>query len=161
MMWKPVASLGFHVVLIVVLAGALILSLDWPSETALFPQAVGAPILALTLISFGFEIARFRRGGAAPVTMELVEGTEAEDWAFLARAGVEFAWMVGFGLAIWVVGFYPASFLFLLLYLTIRAKLGIGKGLIWSASAIVAIFVIFYLLLRLDPYRGLIGDLMG
>jgi putative tricarboxylic transport membrane protein len=160
-MWKPIASLVFHGALIVVLATALYFSLDWPPETALFPQAVGAPILALTIVSLGLQMLHLQRTGIEVVNAELEADSEPADAEFLKRAAVEFAWLIGFGLAIWLIGFYPAAFLFLLLYLKVQAKLGWVASLIWSASAVAVVFGFFYFLLRLDPYGGLIADLLS
>jgi putative tricarboxylic transport membrane protein len=160
-MWKPIASLVFHGVLIVVLATALYFSLDWPPETALFPQAVGAPILALTIVSLGLQMHHLRRAGIEAVNAELEADSEPADAEFLKKAAVEFAWLIGFGLAIWLIGFYPAAFLFLLLYLKAQAELGWGFSLLWSISAVAVVFVFFYLLLHLDPYGGLIVDLVN
>jgi hypothetical protein len=160
-MWKPVANLVFHGVLIAVLAAALFASLDWPRETALFPQAVGAPILALTIISFALQALHLRSAGVEAVNAEIEAESEPADSAFLAKAAVEFAWLIGFAVSTWLIGFYPAAFLFLLLYLRVQAKLGWAKSLLWSISAIVVVFVVFHLLLRLDSYNGLIVELVS
>jgi hypothetical protein len=160
-MWKPIANLVFHGVLIVVLATALYFSLDWPRETSLFPQAVGAPTLALTVISLGMQVFRLQRVGTAAMNAELEAESEPADAEFLKKAAVEFAWLIGFGLAIWLIGFYPAAFLFLLLYLKVQAGFGWGVGFLWSFSAVAVVFAFFYLLLRLDPYGGLVADLVN
>jgi len=160
-MWKPIANLAFHAVLIAVLATALYFSLDWPWESALFPQAVGAPILVLTLISFGLQVLHFQRAGIAVLNAEIEEETEPADAEFLVKAAVEFAWLIGFGFAIWIAGFYPAAFLFLLFYLKIQANLAWVESVLWAISAVIIVYAIFHLLLRLDPYYGLIVELMS
>lgn len=154
-MRKPVANLIFNFLLIVVLSTALYFSLDWPRETALFPQAVGVPILALSVISFGLEIHRLRRGRAVPEETKDT-GDAFADPALLAKAGAVFGWLVGFGVAIWILGFYPAAFAFFFLYIRLQAKLTMVASLSWSVLAIAAIFALFHLFLNVIPYNGMI-----
>lgn len=160
-MSKPVANLVFQAVLIVVLAIALYLSLGWPRETALFPQAVGAPILALTIISLGLDARRMLRGdGVADERAEEMT-SDFNSPTFLAKALAIFAWLLGFGVAIWLVGFYLAAFSYLTCYLKLQARLSLAVCLLSSVLAVAMVFLLFRVFLEVEPYSGLLGRLLG
>jgi Tripartite tricarboxylate transporter TctB family len=159
MMWKPIANLFFHVALIVALAFALYASLDWPRETALFPRAVGVPILVLTIVSFALELRRLQQAGLVP-ERGAVEEADVEDAAFLRGAAIIFVWLIGFGFAIWILGFYMAAFVYLLLYIRIQAKLSLTRSLFWSIATVAVVFVFFSVLLHIEPYHGFLEDLV-
>jgi hypothetical protein len=165
-MWKETANIIFNAVVVLVLAAALYASFGWPRETALFPQTVGTLILVLACISLGREIyaARKRSPGErtdTPAPDE--EGTE--DLDFFVKSVAMFAWLLGFGAGIWVLGFYGAAFFFLLLYIRLRAEITVLGSLMWAAGTVATIVLLFDVLLGVDLYRGLawtlVMDLVG
>ncbi len=165
-MWKETANIIFNAVVVLVLAAALYASLGWPRETALFPQTVGTLVLVLACVSLGREIyaARKRAPGErpeAPAPDE--EGTE--DLDFFVKSVAMFAWLVGFGVGIWVLGFYGAAFVFLSLYIRFRAGITVPGSLMWAAGTVATIVLLFDVLLGVDLYRGLawalVMDLVG
>lgn len=160
-MWKPVANLVFHVVLIVVLALALYASLDWPRETALFPQAVGVPVLALTMISFGLEFYRVRRERLQTAPAAAASESDGEDSVFFAKATASFGWLIGFGVAIWLLGFYLAALAYLFLYVRLQAKMTVAASAFAAIAAVAVVYGFFSLLLHIEPYHGLVEDLIG
>ena len=161
-MWKPVANIVFNSFMIVILGVALYFSRNWPRETHLFPQAIGIPVLALAIISLGCEIYRMRwKPSPLDESSEETGEEDTTDPAFLAKAGIMFAWLVGFGVAIWVFGFYLAALAFLFLYIRLRADITTVGSLLWSVSTAALVALIFELLLGIELYRGLLWTLLS
>jgi len=156
-MWKQVASIVFNVVIIIVLIAALYASVDWPRETALFPQVVGVSVLALTILSLGLELYQARKGSSGTDTggkESDEEGTAGA--AFLLKSARMYAWLLGFGAAIWVLGFYAAAFCFIFLYVRLRARDSMLAAFLWSSGTVATIIGVFELLLGVQLFRGLI-----
>lgn len=154
-MLKVAAQLTFNFAIILGLSAALYFSQDWPKETALFPQAIGLPILILSILSFGLELYRVRRGHS-------VSGGESfADVEFVRKSSVIMGWLIGFGLAIWTLGFYLAALFFVFFYMKLQGKMTWVTCLSYASIYMILVFTIFDLILHVGMYRGIIWGLLG
>lgn len=154
-MLKVTAQLTFNFIIIIGLSVALYFSQDWPKETALFPQAIGLPILLLSIISFGLELYRARRG--LPVS----GGDSFDDANFVRKSSVILCWLIGFALAIWILGFYFASLFFVFFYMKLQGKMTWITCFSYSSVYMIIVFVLFDVILHVGMYRGIVWDLLG
>ena len=138
-MTKPMANLGFTFVLILILVAALLLAREWPAETALFPRAVGLLMLS-------------RAHAAEPDDMT----TNQIDPTQLAGAATMFAWLIGFGVGIWVLGFYASAFCFVFFFVRVRAQDPIVTSLGWASAITAVVYLLFTVIIQQPPYDGLI-----
>lgn len=157
-------NLAFQVILIILLALATWDAHGWTRDTRLFPYAVSRVALLLTIILFISDVLKtyFKRKELLAedrVEEDKESALTGVDAAFIARAAREFAWILGFGGAIGCLGFYPAVFLFLLGYFKARAKMSVFASLIWAVAATGIVYLMFYKVLSVPIYFGLIGRL--
>ena len=145
------AELLFCLFIVVVLAGALLVSLNWSQRAGLFPWVVLVPTVALAL----WQLVDDARGKTAPPETVTGDQGEAEalDREALAattgrRGALVVAWILGFFAAIVLLGFAIGGGIASGLYLRLMAREP------WRAS--VAYGIVTALLLEL-VFRGLIG----
>lgn len=155
---KVVAHLTFNFAIIVALSVALYFSQDWPKETALFPQAIGLPILALSIISFGLVLYRARRGIEEPG--ESGE-TGFSDVNFVKKSGVILGWLLGFALAIWILGFFLAALFFVFFYMRIQGKMTWVTCFSYSSGYMIIVYVLFDVILHVEMYTGMVWGFLG
>ena len=154
-MLKAAAQLTFNLLIIVGLSVALYFSQDWPKETALFPQAVGLPILILSIVSFGMALWRTRRGIPEPGEGSFLDAD------VVRKAGIILAWLLGFAVAIWIVGFYLASFFFVFFYMKLQGKMNWITCFSYPTVYMILVFVLFDMVLHVNMYRGIVWGLLG
>lgn len=101
-------------------------------RAALFPWTVGVPCLALTLYIFVQEALTSKK---VVKTSDVYQTAEPEVEPIVARQRTMAigCWIVGFFIAIWVLGFVPASAIATFLYL----KFGAGEG--WPMTLAISI----------------------
>jgi phosphatidylserine synthase len=117
---------------IIALALALYISRNWNSTTALFPHAVGVPILALLVVILAVDIRK--------------EEEETEDREFLTKNRwmvLYLGWLVGFALLIWAVGMVYSIPIYIFSYMTLQGKYSWLKSGIYAAAATAFIFLLF------------------
>jgi phosphatidylserine synthase len=122
---------------IIALALALYISRNWNSTTALFPHAVGFPILALLVVILAVDIRKGRRQK---------EKGETEDKEFLTKNRwmiLYLGWLVGFAFLIWAIGMVYSIPIYLFSYMTIQGKYSWLKSGIYAAAATALVFILF------------------
>jgi len=122
---------------IIAVAVALYVSRNWNSTTALFPHAVGFPILALLVVILAVDIRKGRRQK---------EKGETEDKEFLTKNRwmiLYLGWLVGFALLIWAIGMLYSIPIYLFCYMTIQGKYSWLKSGIYAAAATAVVFILF------------------
>jgi TctA family transporter len=128
-------------------------------RAALFPRAIGLPCLALAIYVFLHEILTSEREVRSGL-YDVVEEPEVEPMLARQRTMAIGAWIVGFFLTIWILGFIPASAIATLLYL----KFGAGER--WPVTLAMAVgcwlffFLLFDYALQLPFPRGALLDWM-
>jgi Tripartite tricarboxylate transporter TctB family len=149
------ANLCFMGFLLVLVGLGVYTSLGWPRETALLPYTIGSVAFLLLAFLLVKELIAMRRTGKDQPQTEEIDPDKI-DTHYNLLAATEFAWLLGYGVAIWLVGFYPASFIYLLVQLHIKAKLALPKSLVWALLATGTCVGLFYFILDVSPYVGLI-----
>jgi hypothetical protein len=111
----------------------------WEPRAALFPWVVGLPSLLLAIFVLVQESRRSTRL-VKEVDMPTIENEPEMDPIVERQRTIAITgWIVGFFVAIWILGFVPASAIATLLYL----KLGAGER--WPISlAITAVCWLFF-----------------
>jgi putative tricarboxylic transport membrane protein len=116
---RSMPAVFFSLGLVVILALALWQSLDFGYRAGLFPWAIGFPVLALAIVQLGMDLTgktRFSGFGAADIDVDL----PAE--VVRRRTVSIIAWIFGFYLAIWLLGFSLAVPLTMLLFLKVEGR---------------------------------------
>lgn len=121
-------------------------ALSFPADARLFPVVLSAPCILSCLVLLGRQIRAFRR-----------EKTEAAAKPIRLRSVFPFAFSALYFLLAYVLGYYLATLLVLLLvppYLGYRSAKGI---LVNAVLVFLLVIVVFNLLLKLRCYPGLLG----
>jgi ABC-type multidrug transport system permease subunit len=131
----------FTFLIALVFVSALFVARGWELSASLFPMVISAPSLILVLILLVTEL----RGGAAkrkaPPSEEDAPLTASQEWRRTANIG---AWILGFFLAIWMIGLaWWTILLFMFLYLKFQSRDGWLLSLLLSGVA-VAFFVLLF-----------------
>ena len=140
---------------IIALAVALYVSRNWNPTTALFPHAVGFPILALLVVILVVDIRKGRRRK---------EKGEAEDKEFLTKnrwMTLYLGWLVGFALLIWAIGMVYSIPIYLFSYMTIQGKYGWLKSGLYAAGATAFVFLLFQYAFRVSWPQGELLVMLG
>jgi hypothetical protein len=122
---------------IIALAVGLYVSRNWNSTTALFPHAVGFPILAVLVVILAVDIRKGRRR---------TEKGETEDKKFLTKNRwmmLYLGWLVGFAFLIWAIGILYSIPIYIFSYMTIQGKYGWLKSGLYAAGATALVFILF------------------
>lgn len=148
---KRLSELAYVYLAIVVVTLVFIISalLEEVFATKLVPLLIASPVFALSLIGLIQEI--FAKG-----KLESEEETKLKLRDYLRVMG----WIVGFGLAISLVGFFIGIPLFVFGYMKAH---GIGwlTAIIYAAVLTVAIWGIIELGFNIILYRGLLLQALG
>lgn len=125
-------------------------------DAKLIPMIVSAVGFFLAAIGVGREILRRE----APSAITETEQAQEKSKNLLRRYLYEGAWLVGFGLAIYLAGFLVAIPLFTIPYLKLH-----GRRWLPSVTIAVVMPIVLYVLLTyplgVDLYPGLISELLG
>ncbi len=146
---------AFTLLWIIALAIGLYVSRNWNSTTALFPHAVGFPILALLVVILVVDIRKGRRQK---------EEEEAEDREFLTKNRwmlLYLGWLVGFALLIWAIGMVYSIPIYIFSYMTIQGKYRWLKSGIYAAAATALVFILFQYAFRVAWPEGELFVLLG
>jgi len=140
---------------IIALAVALYVSRNWNPTTALFPHAVGFPVLALLVVILVVDIRKGRRRK---------EKGEAEDREFLTKnrwMTLYLGWLVGFALLIWAIGMVYSIPIYLFSYMTIQGKYGWLKSGLYAVGATAFVFLLFQYAFRVSWPQGELLVMLG
>ena len=128
---------------------------EWETPAKLFPWAIGVPMAVLAV----FHLLRDWQGekkqaatGSPPVDIEFAKGIDAA--VARSRALASFAWIIGFLLGIWIIGFSISTALVIFLYLKFQAGESWGLSIVLTCGGWLIYYGLFEYLLRLpfpDP----------
>jgi putative tricarboxylic transport membrane protein len=119
--YRPLFALFWIVVFMYVLRETLVVIRPEDERPAIFPLIIAIPSLALAVLAFGQEFVTILRRGASEANGS---GTTLSlDSALVRRRAVSIiGWMLGFFLAIWLLGFNIAVPVATFLYLKVGAR---------------------------------------
>ncbi|HEV8340033.1 MAG TPA: hypothetical protein VGR25_10325 [bacterium] len=135
----------------------------WPIKTALYPRAVVIPLLLLAAGETALSL-RPEKDEAGPVSlsaartskevMEVIIASEVPEEVALRRTAVTVLWLVGFLLAVLLVGFPRAIPLFVFAYLKGAGREGVVPSLLLTVVAWAIFQGLFVTLLHLPFAEG-------
>jgi len=128
-------------------AWAIFAARDWPFYARLFPWMTAIPLLVLSLVQLGIDLKESPAKATKVMDFEFSSGVEAA--VARQRTLNILAWVFGFALGIWLVGFEIAIPLTVFLYLKFQGREGWLLSMTLTAIAFVFFWGIFDRLLHL------------
>jgi hypothetical protein len=157
---RPSGRALFSLLLAGVGTFAVLSAWRWPFKAALFPLAVGMPLAALAVAQLVLDL-RGRGEPEAGPAVDLQFGGDVPDDVARRRAAALFAWIAGFVVLVWLVGFPTAVPVFMVSYLLLQsaADWRVAAGL--TAAAWAFFYGVFQWALRLPFEPGWLQTRMG
>jgi len=140
-----------HLLVIFIVGTGLWVGRSWPSETGLFPRTVGTIIILIAALSLFMELRKKKQ----------IEKDPGEDKPVLTReilkkARTDFGWLAGYIAAIWLLGYVPASVIYVFLYMKIKGKQRWLPAIMITIGAFAFMKVVFGILLGIRWFPGAI-----
>jgi hypothetical protein len=149
--WRFSYGALFSFVMVVVFAMALWTALSWPPRARIFPFAIFGPILIVAIANFVKDL---RRQPWTETIKQTIAEANLDPASFGKRTRSILAWIVGFFLALWLLGFPLGIPLATFLYLRAAAREGWITSVFVTAGSwlfIVGIFGHFLTFVFPDP----------
>ena len=156
----------FSLAFVVVLAAALVISLDWPWRARIAPQIVAGTGLVFAVANLAVEV--FRSGGlasavsAAGPAMDLpgLAGTHASlaPSVVFRRGGFYFLWLTGLLLTAWLIGMLPALLVFGVCFARFEGGESWRTALLLGIGIVAGCWIVFDVGLGVLWPRSLLGD---
>jgi len=137
---KNIMQYAFTSLWIIAVAVALYVSRNWNPTTALFPHAVGFPLLAALVAILVVDIQKGRR------QKEKGKTETDDDREFPAKnrcMTIYLGWLVGFAVLVWAIGMVYSIPIYIFSYMTIQGKYGWLKSGLYAAAATAFVFLLF------------------
>ena len=150
----------FCAFLIVVAAGAIYLALDWPFKAKLFPLSVSIPLLLLAsmqLLQLLFGATETNDSAAVDIEFSSDVPPEIER----RRVTTAFAWIAGFILSVYLIGFPLTVPLFICCYLRFESAFGALPTIAATAVTWVMFYALFQKLVHLQFEQGALQAWLG
>ena len=157
---QPSGRALFSLFLVAVAAFAVVSAWRWPFKAALFPLAVGIPLAVAASAQLVLDL-RGRGERESGPAVDLQFGGDVPDDVARRRAGTLFAWIVGFVVLVWLIGFPIAVPIFMASYLLRQSATGwrVTAGL--TAAAWAFFYGVFQWALRLPFETGWLQSRIG
>jgi hypothetical protein len=140
--------------LMVIAAGVVITSLNWPFRAALFPVIVGISVFFLAMAELLFNLFGNEELDEKESTMDFKLSEGIDHALETRRTLLTSMWIMGFFLMILFFGFPIAVPLWFFLHLRIQAKEGWAVSLVVTASTWVFFYGLFVWLLDIPFMEG-------
>lgn len=150
----------FCIILIAVAAYAIYAASGWSFKTGFFPLVVSIPLLVLVMVQLFLEISgKKEEGPGAAVDLEFSHDLPPE----IARRRVLtiFAWIVGFILSVYLIGFPLTVPLFVLSYLRFQGDASWTRALALTAITWLFFHGLFERLVHIQFESGAIQTWLG
>jgi len=150
----------FALFIVVVLALALVQSRNFNIRAGLFPWAVGFPLLALALVQLFKEVSG--KAGGRPLGRQAEEGeAEIPPHVVNRRTAGMFGWIIGYLLAIWLLGFPIGGALCSFIQLKFASREKWLITLILTAGLWAFVYLLFEQTLHVPFPDGYLFQLLG
>ena len=154
---KNILQYTFTSLWIIALAIALYVSRNWNSTTALFPQAVGFPMLALLVAILVVDIKKGQRQKENAKAAD-----DDREFSFKNRSmTVYLSWLVGFAVLVWAVGLVYSVPIYIFSYMKIQGKYSWLKSAIYAAVTTAFIVVLFQYAFKVSWPEGDLLSILG
>jgi hypothetical protein len=146
----------FSLAIVVFFALALWNAWSWPSRARIFPMAFFIPVLTLALVNFVKELRHPQKKAITDV-----RASSAINAALVRRRSVSIiAWILGFFLAIWWLGFLLGFPLAIFLFLKVASRESWITSILITAGSWAFIVVVFIRLLHFPFPEGQLFELL-
>lgn len=150
----------FDIALVLVLAGVVYTAMGYNSQARLMPLLVGVPVLVLAVLQ---TINDFRsqpkpKAGASQVA-DAVDIAQREGTARvtgLAGTLAVYGWVLLVFVMIYLIGFVATTFLYTLLFMKVRSRMGWGISLGVSAGFLAFMYLLMIMALQVQLYDGIL-----
>jgi Tripartite tricarboxylate transporter TctB family len=150
----------FCVFLLAVAASAIYMALDWPFKAALFPLSVSIPLLILASIQLlQLIFGKAETNDSAALDLEFSSDVPPE--IERRRVITAFAWIVGFILTVYLIGFPLTVPLFIFFYLRFESGIGWLRTIAATAISWAMFYALFQKLVHLQFEEGAIQAWLG
>ena len=154
----------FTAFVLVVVLGMTALSLRYRAPARLVPLWVGAiTSLIMGCLAATVFVPRFgrwwHRWELGSVFSPAQSASEAQEGAAVSRRRSEYkilGWLVGLTVAVWLIGFLPGTFLFVLLFLRVGAQESWRLSLVIAGAVLVAVYGVFVVALNIPFPAGVL-----
>jgi len=154
---KNILQYTFTSLWIIALAIALYVSRNWNSTTALFPQAVGFPMLALLVAILVVDIKKGQRQKENAKAAD-----DDREFSFKNRSmTVYLSWLVGFAVLVWAIGLVYSVPIYIFSYMKIQGKYSWLKSTIYAAVTTAFIVVLFQYAFKVSWPEGDLLSILG
>ncbi len=157
---RPKGPILFALVIAAVAAWALLETRGWAIKSALYPRAIGVPLLLLALTEAALSLRGRPENGPERQPMDVELSGDADTAVTARRTVAIFAWIAGFFLGIVALGFPVAVPLFTLAYLIGQARERWVPSVILSALAWLIFYQLFIRLLHIPFAQGLLWGVL-
>jgi phosphatidylserine synthase len=147
---KNILQYAFTSLWIMALAVALYGSRNWNSTTALFPHAVGFPILALLVVILVVDIKKGQRQKENAKAADDDREFSVKNRAMTLYLG----WLAGFAALVWAIGMVYSIPVYMFSYMTIQGKYSWLKSGIYAVAATAFVFLLFQYAFRVSWPQG-------
>lgn len=147
--------------LAIVMAGiwAVLATVGWSIQTAMYPRVVGVPLIILAVIELVLSLRGAPEGERQAVDTALTESLTPD--ITMRRTLIAFAWLIGFFLGIVLLGFPLAIPIFMVAYLRGQGREPWILSIALAAVAWLFFELIFDRVLHLPFGEGLLLQLLG
>ncbi|MBI4186730.1 MAG: tripartite tricarboxylate transporter TctB family protein [Chloroflexi bacterium] len=152
---------NFYFLVIIMVSMLVIIGLSVQMETIkskLLPLLMGSIAFVLAAIELWRETLGKDESATTATAIDVIKNEEARRGLreYLGKLG----WVIGFSLAIYLLGFITSIPLFVLAYMKSHG-IGWRVAIICAVVAIAAIYGVFEFALRVELYRGLLFTWLG
>lgn len=135
---------------------------EWRLQARLYPWAIGVPMVILALAQFILDLKGVKAkqtGDATPMDFQFT--SDVDPSTAKKRAITMFAWLFGFFLGIWILGFNIAVGLMMFTYLKFQGKESWVLSISLTVIAWLFYYGLFVRLLNLPFPEGLLIGWLG
>jgi TctA family transporter len=146
-------------------------AMHWNFTAKFVPMVVGIFAVVVAGISFlnhtfrarddnGDDVSQYRKEATKTLHMDLTADDGVEAGLVRRRALIYLGWILGFLGVVWLVGMFPAVFIFVILYMRLEGKERWPLVLTCAVGLTVFSTVVFDTLLTLPWPQSLLGDML-
>lgn len=150
----------FSLLLMAVAAYAIISAQHWSFKAALFPLAIAIPLFVLAGTQLILELFGGQEITSGP-TVELEFSSDVDPAVARKRVAAILAWIAGFILLVFLVGFPIAVPVFIFSFLSLQSRVGWRLSLALTAIAWAIFYFLFQWLLNVQFEAGAIQSWIG
>lgn len=138
------------------------LAQDWRLQARLYPWAIGVPMLILAIVQVILDLKGVKAKESSSATpMDFQFTKEVDPTTARKRAITMFAWLLGFFLLIWLVGFPIGIAVMMFTYLKFQGRESWKLSILLTVIAWLCFWGLFVKLLHLPFPDGLLLTWLG